>query len=124
MAKIKMLTPVRIRLLELLMYETGRRSRLKLLRELQEDLSIGEEEGKIMGFREIVHPDGKVTSFRDHPEKDPNKEINVGEVYLEIICNKLKDLEEKGALRQEQCDLYDVFEPYIAGKTGSDEKEK
>lgn len=124
MAKIKMLVPVRIRLLELLMYETGRRSRLKLLRQLQEDLSIGEEEGKLMGFRETVSPDGKVTSFRDHPENDPNKEIEVGEVYLEIICNKLKEIEEKGILKQEQCDLYDVFEPYIAKMTGSDEKEK
>jgi len=121
MAKIKMLLPVRIRLLELLMHEEGRRSRLKLLRKLQEELGVSEEEGKLMGFKETMLPNGKVESFVEHAEKDPNKAIEVGEVYLEIICNKLKTLEEAGGLKQEQCDLYDAFEPYIAG---TEEKSK
>ena len=120
--KIKMPVPVRIRLLELLMNEEGRRSRLKLLRKLQENLGISEEEGKSMGFTETMMPNGRVESFIKHPENDPDKEIEVGEVYLEIICNKLKSIEEQGKLKPEQCDLYDVFEPYITGS--AEEKSK
>ena len=122
--KIKMTVPVRIRLLELLMNEEGRRSRLKLLRKLQESLGISEEEGKLIGFTENMLPNGRVESFIKHPEKDPEKEIEVGEVYLEIICNKLKSIEEQEKLKPEQCDLYDVFEPYIANITGPDKPKK
>ena len=123
-AKIKMSAAVRIRLLEFLMNEEGRRSRLKLLRKLQDDLSISEAEGKLMGFKETMLPNGKVESYIKYPKMDPKKEIEIGEVYLEIICNNLKALEEGGKLKQEQIDLYDTFEPEIEKMKGPEDPKK
>lgn len=124
--KIKFPVTVRLMLLDFLVEETGRRSRLKLLRKLQEDLSISEEESKLLGFVETVLPDGKIYSkfekLRKNPELDPMKEIEIGEVYLEIICNKLKGIEEGEKLTQAQTPLYDIFEPYITGS--AEEKSK
>lgn len=111
--KIKMTCPARLMLLDLLHQETGRRSRLKLLRKLQDDLSMSKEDGELVGLVEKMLPNGRMSSAMSTLENDPMKEVEVGEVYLEIICNKLKELETGETLRQDQVELYDTFEPYI-----------
>ncbi|HUX58627.1 MAG TPA: hypothetical protein VMV77_16775 [Bacteroidales bacterium] len=121
--KIKMSCPVRLMLLDLLAQEQGRRSRLKLLRILQEELSMDKKEGELVGLTETDLGNGRMASRMTTPQNDPMKEIEVGEVYLEIICNKLKELETGEQLRQDQIELYDTFEPEIDRLTGSDKKE-
>lgn len=108
--------PVRIRLLDFLAGEDieGKRTRFKLLNDLERDLSIGKKEGKLVGFTEERDPEsGRMYSDFKDLRKDPMKAVEVNDVFLEIICNKLKSLEDTGKLKKFLVELYDVFYPEI-----------
>ena len=110
MVKIKMSMTARLKLLDFLAPETGRRARLRLLEKLQNDLSIGTEEGKLVEIEQVFLDNGNVSSTFGAIQNDPMKEIEVGEVYLQIICQRLKEIEAShDGLTQQQVELYDLF---------------
>lgn len=121
--KIIMPILVRLRLLDLLAKEKGRRSRLRILEKLQDSLDIDEEEAVLIGMEDVENANGTIstvfTKTKDKRSKvvvgDPMKEIEIGEIYMEVICNKLKKMEEStDGLEQHYVALYDTFESYIA----------
>jgi hypothetical protein len=124
--KLKISVPDRLRLLDVLAGEdiTGKRSRFKLLNKLECNLSIGVEEGERIGFFEEKLPDGRIRSGLKDPSKDPMKEIEVDDVFLEIICNKLKSAEDAGQLKRHLVGLYDIFYPEIVKMSSPEEMKR
>lgn len=76
---------------------------LRIVRDLQSDLSFSEEEHKTIGFEEI----GEVTRWEE--ERDPPVDVSVGEKATDVIVEALKQLSSKRQLRAELLPLYEHF---------------
>lgn len=76
---------------------------LKIVRKLREELSFSEEEIKILN---LVSQDGQV---RWEGEKDPNKDVQIGEKATDVIVEVLKKLNNDKKLIQQQYSLYEKF---------------
>lgn len=115
--KVTLQITERLKLSDLLMTEQDSYARLKIIREFREDLSFSEDEQKAVEYKEVPAPDGKPGSYSVwDKDKDLGKEFVIGEIMLEIICNKLKKINDSKTLSQDQFDLYEVFEPEITSK--------
>ena len=82
---------------------------LKLLRKVKEELSLSEAEIKAVGYTSEPLPNGRFASKWLHPENDPNKEIDFGEIVYHLIKRKLYKLDHEAQLKENQLDLYDIF---------------
>lgn len=81
----------------------GNVATLKIVRQLREDLSFGEDEHKLL---EIESIDGGTKWNRT---KEENKEVEIGPKALEIIRESYKKLDEKEEVSIEQLDVYTRF---------------
>lgn len=111
--KVKLAISERLKLTDLLFDEQSSFLRLKTIRKFREELSLTEDEQKAVSYKEKPAPDGRGSYSVWNKEKDPNKEFEIGEIMLEIICGKLKKLNDENALRQDQFDLYKAFDKSI-----------
>ena len=79
----------------------GNLAELRILRELREGLSFGEEEHKALKVREeggrILWNEGE------------SKEVEIGEVARRIIVKRLKELNAQGLLSDDHLDVIDNF---------------
>ena len=121
--KKAMSIPVRLKLSDLLSPLEGESSRLLMYREFRDYLSLSEEEQKLVGCR-VVQQQGGFMTFIDHPELDPQKEIEVGEIITEVICGILKSMEESKTLKPELLDLFIWFKPEIVKIQERERKER
>ena len=80
-------------------------STLKIVRLLQMELSLTEEEYKLAGLRDL--PGGGIEA--DDWDAVPEKEITFGEKAKEIIVNALVELDEAEKLRWEHYTAYEKF---------------
>ena len=100
----QMLLTVRERLiLQSVLPQEGDFLTLKILRNLQEDLSFTEEE---IATYKFVQSDGKVTWDN---KVEQSKEVEVGKKANDIIILALSKLNEQKKLRMEHFDLYERF---------------
>jgi hypothetical protein len=111
--KVKLAISERFKLSDLLIDEESSFARLKMIRKFREELSLSEVEMKAVSYK-LHDPDdsGRAYSTWDK-NKEPNKEFEIGEIMLEIICKKLKKLNDENQLRQDQFDLYAAFDKEI-----------
>ena len=76
---------------------------LRLMRKLRETLSFDEEEHKILKFVQ----NGEQLSWDF--AADVVKDVEVGEVMLDVITNGLKDKDKEGKLTEDHITLYEKF---------------
>jgi len=99
----------RIALLNIMPLE-GNVVTLKILRELQNQLSFSEAEMKRFKMKINRTPDGAGTFMTwDSDFSTETKEIEIGEVAMDLIAERLKQLESQKRLRMEMLDLYEKF---------------
>lgn len=110
--KGKMSIPVRLKLSDMLAPVSGESSRLLMYRKFREGLALSDEEGKLVGARVTTTPSGFAT-YIDYPNKDPMKEVDVGEIITEVVCGILKPMEDAKELKPELLDLFLWFKPAI-----------
>lgn len=82
--------------------EQGNYADLKIVRQLRENLSFGEEEQKELEFEEL--PDGRI-KWKGEPEK----EIAIGEKATDIIVAALKKLNDTEQLTRDHLSVYEKF---------------
>jgi GTP-sensing pleiotropic transcriptional regulator CodY len=70
---------------------------------LKKELSFSEEELESAGIKNV---DGRVNW---NPEKDPLKDVEIGESMRDIIVNALKKLDEDGQIDSQNISLYEKF---------------
>lgn len=76
---------------------------LKVVRQLQNDLSFSEKEIKRYKFRQ----EGSIVKWDEKIAQE--KEIEIGDKAKEIIANALKEMNEKKKLTLNSIDLYERF---------------
>jgi hypothetical protein len=102
--KVKLSVYERLVLLNILPKE-GNFITLKILRQIREELSFNEKE--IKDLKLTSDPvKGTATWI---PEKDPNKEIEIGRETKKIIVEVLEKLDKDSKLSQEHLSLYEKF---------------
>jgi len=101
----------------------GESARLLMYREFREGLSLSKEEGELVGLKTIVQGN-EFSTYVQFPDKDPMKEIEVGEVITEVVCQILKPLEETKTLPPDQLDLFLWFKPEIVKMQEREKKEQ
>lgn len=113
--KDKMSIPVRLKLFDLLSNGEieGDSGRFLLIDEMKRKLSLSEEEIKLVGYEVMALPEGGYFTTMNHQDKDPMKEIEVGEIITDIVCKMLRPLEETGKLKQRHYDIFLWFKPAI-----------
>jgi len=93
----------RLLLLEALAGVRGNLAELRILRELKEELSFGEEEHKELELRSVGD------MMRWNPAKAKDKEIEVGDVARDIIVRRLKELNEQKVLTEAHLFVIEKF---------------
>jgi hypothetical protein len=78
---------------------------LRIVRQLNEDLSFSEEEHAALGFEVL---EGQV---KWKTEGDPHKDIEIGPRAWTLICDTLERLSKEKDLTLDQLVLYDKFIP-------------
>lgn len=112
--KAKMSIPVRAALGKLLEPLAGDHTRLLMYRKFRESLSLSEEEHNLVGVQNVVNRGtNEVETYIKFPEKDPMKEIEVGEIITEVVCGILIPMEDSKALEPRFLDLFLWFKPEI-----------
>lgn len=76
---------------------------LRIVRDLRHELGFSEEELKRM---EIKEEGGGVYW---NTRADEGKEIAIGEVAHDIIARRLREMDEKGSLKEQHLSLYERF---------------
>lgn len=109
MFKVKLSIGERIKLSEQIGAEQSSYARLKMISVFRESLSLSEDEQMNVGFTETMAPNGMMHSHWAHPEKDPMKKFEIGEILTEIICTKLKGLNDTNKLTNDVIPLYESF---------------
>lgn len=120
--KKEMSIAVRLKLSDLLGPLEGESARLLMYREFRDYLSLSEEEQKLVGCR-VVQQQGGFMTYIDHPELDPQKEVEVGEILTEVVCGILKPMEENKTLKPDLLDLFIWFKPEIVKMQEREKKE-
>ena len=87
-----------------LLPEKGSFTNLKLVRVARENLSFNEAENKALAFTQK----GEQLAWTNDPNAK-DKDIKVGEVVIEMVKKKLKELDEKEELTPDQMTLYEKF---------------
>ncbi|GAG94130.1 unnamed protein product [marine sediment metagenome] len=93
----------RLILLNILQTVEGDFTTIKIMRQLQEELSFTEEEHKKLQFKQKK---GQVF-WKTEAAKD--KDITIGEKAKDIIVNTLKKLNDQKKLKDEHFTLYEKF---------------
>lgn len=107
--KLKMRIEVRLKLAEMLDSQEDDYARFKMIRDFMGELSLSDEENKLVGLKvEPIKGGGCYTKW-EHPEKDPVKEFKISDTMKEIICNMLKNIK----INKNNVDLYEAFKPVI-----------
>jgi len=106
--KYKLTVVERIALLNILPFE-GNVVTLKIIRDLQSNLSFSEEEMKRFKMKNIRRPDGSTFAVWDSDLAEETKEIEIGDVANDMIVEQLKALEARKKLRMEMLTLYEKF---------------
>lgn len=83
----------------------GNFSTLKIIRDLQNELSFGEAEYKKY---QLVQEGDKVHWDVDVDEKE-QKDVKIGEIANSIIIGILKDLDDKQKLTQQHLSVFEKF---------------
>jgi hypothetical protein len=107
MDKVKLSIRARIKLNELLADQVGSFAKMKVIRKAMEELSLSEEEIKLVDYREEIKNNQTVSQWNS--EKDPMKECEINMVILETLVSKLKKLDDSGSLKRDQIELYEQF---------------
>jgi hypothetical protein len=76
---------------------------LRIVRDMQKDLSFSEKEIKELDLKAV---DGK---YGWKPDKDTNKDIPIGDKANDIITGELKKLDKEKKLKLEMFNLYEKF---------------
>lgn len=87
---------------------------LRIVRELQNELSFTEEEHKSFKMKNKTLPDGRVNITWDSDFTLEEKDIPIGEAAKGIIVEQLKKLDRENRLHVSMLPLYEKF---IEGKT-------
>ncbi len=103
----------RIALLNILPFE-GNIITLRVVRELQSELSFTEDEIKQWKIKNTMQPDGRGVVVWDSDFTAKTKDIKIGDTAKGVIVEQLKKLEQQQKLRLEMLDLYEKF---VDGKT-------
>ena len=82
---------------------------LRIVNELQKELSFSEEEIKQLGIKNTVNPDGTTSIRWDIGMSDYQKDINIGEAAKGIITEQLKRLDAQNQLHITMLPLYEKF---------------
>jgi len=98
----------RLALLNMLPLE-GNVATLKLMRELQNELSFSEEEMKRFKMTRQKKKDGEEFMTWDSDFNKETKDIEIGEVLKDVIVEQLRELEARKKLRMELLRLWDKF---------------
>lgn len=93
----------RLVLLEALGQVRGNLAELRILRELKEELSFGEEEHKELG----LHVEAERMFW--NPEAAQDKEIEIGDVARDIIVRRFKELNDQRILTEAHLFIVDKF---------------
>jgi len=81
---------------------------LKIVRDLQSRLSFSEEEVKKYKIKSTPAPGGATVVWDSDFAKE-TKEIEIGDIAMDVIVEQLKMLEGQKRLRLEMLDLYERF---------------
>jgi len=92
----------RLTLLRILPHR-GNLTTLRIVRDLERDLSFSEEEHGALQFQQ----DGNVTRWNEGAV--PDKDVSIGPKAIEIVVGALEELDKVGALQMEMIDLCDKF---------------
>lgn len=82
---------------------------LKVVRELQQELSFSDEELTKWKITTTKNPIGSIQISWDEEFATATKEVKIGEAAKKIISDRLKLLNEREQLPIELIDLYDIF---------------
>ena len=105
---MKLNIPERIALLGVLPQQGGIVT-LRIVRELQNQLSFTEEEIEEYGINNTMLPDGRA-SINWNPEKvDETKDIKIGKIAKGVIVRQLKKLDSQNQLHISMLPIYDKF---------------
>lgn len=89
--------------------EQGDITSLRIVRVLREELSLSEEEHKLIELKS----DPKTNNISWNPQKDPFKDIEIGERAMEIIRGTVKKFakfsEERGNMNLQNLELVEKF---------------
>jgi len=91
---------------------------LKIITNLQQQLSLSEEEFKEFGFKEVTQGNGP-SRFEWNEKGRKPKEFEIGDKVKEIIVSKLKELSDAGELMME---LFSLYTKFIEEKTDGNSK--
>jgi len=104
--KVKLAVKERIMLLNILP-KAGDILTIKLVRELKEELSIGEAEGKTLDLK--ISDQGAIQWNAEAAEKAGDKGIEIGDTAKELIVKTLKELDKQKELSEDHILLWDKF---------------
>ena len=105
---MKLTIPERIALLSV-MPAQGNVVTLRIIKELQNQLSFTEEELKHYRIKNTTHPDGNFTISWNPELANETKDIEIGEVASNIIADQLKRLNSQDKLHVSMLPLYERF---------------
>lgn len=111
--KAPMSISVRLKLSDLIAPEEGNSARLLMYRKFRGGLSLSPEEQELVGYSSKDGGNGMIANYLKFPDKDPMKEIDVGEIITEVVCKKLKELDDAGKLNDSMLDLFLWFKENI-----------
>ena len=80
---------------------------LRIVKNLQTDLSFSEDEVKTYGFKTEAVNGQSVTTW--NPSNDSEKEVNMGEKASDVIVEALRKINNEKKLTMEQLELYEKF---------------
>lgn len=104
---MKMSIAERVALLDVLPKE-GNFVTLKALRVLREDVSLSDEENKLVGMTIEPSEDGK-GFYRWDGDKDPNKDIKIPGTLYSVIVDTLITLDKQKRLTEAHLPIYERF---------------
>lgn len=109
---MKLNIPERLALLSVMPQE-GSIITLRIIRELQSELSFTENEIKLYGINNRMLPNGDATITWDTKMTDEAKEVKIGNAAKGIILAQLKSLDSQGKLH---ISMIPIYEKFVEGK--------
>jgi len=89
--------------------DRGTIATMRIVRDLTDALGFSEEEL----LQSEITQDG--TQLAWNPDKDPNKDIHVGEVGRTVMLDAIKDLDESGEVTSHILEVYERLESESTG---------
>lgn len=82
---------------------------LKIVRDLQDSLSLTEKETKDWEVKSQSLPDGRVTTTWNKAGTEAKAEIKIGEKATDVVVEALEELDKTSKLTSEHFTIYEKF---------------